>query len=83
MAQPGTPTEQPMLDTTDARLQHLEHSLYDMHNRLSRTEEYNHSLSNRHQVLLDGLVRSYQVGDARCSHPRGRNEHPNGPPHVR
>ena len=66
MTQPGTPTDPPMLDSTEARLQHLEHSLYDVHNRLSRTEDHNHSLSSRHQMLMDGLMRCHQVGGALC-----------------
>ncbi|KAK2760317.1 hypothetical protein FQN54_002385 [Arachnomyces sp. PD_36] len=57
--QPGGPSE-PMPDATDVRLLNLENSVYDMHQRLSRTEESNYMLSSRCQALTENLVRSHQ-----------------------
>jgi hypothetical protein len=39
----------------------LEHSLYDMHNRLSRAEEGNIALSSRCQSMAEGLAQCYHV----------------------
>ncbi|KAJ6084413.1 hypothetical protein N7486_011213 [Penicillium sp. IBT 16267x] len=57
-SQPGTPAE-PVPDATEARLMNLEHSLYDMHNRLSRAEEGNIALSSRCQSMAEGLAQCY------------------------
>ena len=60
VSQPGTPAE-PITDTGDSRLAQIEHSLYDMHARLMRTEESNTALSSKCTLLSDGLVRCQQV----------------------
>lgn len=39
----------------------LEHSLYDMHNRLARAEEGNVALNSRCQSMAEGLVKCYHV----------------------
>ena len=57
---PGTPAE-PMPDSTDARLVNLEHSLYDLHSRLARSEETNLIMSAKCQALTEGLVKCHQV----------------------
>lgn len=59
--QPGTPAE-PVPDATESRLLSLEHSLFDMHNRLARAEEGNIALSSRCQTMAEGLAKCYQVG---------------------
>lgn len=59
-SQPGTPAE-PVPDATEARLMNLEHSLYDMHNRLSRAEEGNIALNSRCQSMAEGLAQCYHV----------------------
>ena len=59
-SQPGTPAE-PVPDATDARLMNLEHALYDMHNRLSRSEEGNAALNVRCQGMAESLTRCYHV----------------------
>lgn len=59
-SQPGTPAESAP-DATEARLMNLEHSLYDVHNRLARAEEGNGVLSARCQALIESLSRCYQV----------------------
>lgn len=59
-SQPGTPAE-PVPDATESRLLSLEHSLFDMHNRLARAEEGNMALSSRCQNMADGLAKCYQV----------------------
>ncbi|KAL1999514.1 hypothetical protein VTN02DRAFT_4390 [Thermoascus thermophilus] len=58
-SQPGTPAE-PVPDATEVRLMHLEQSLYDMHNRLVRTEESHAMLSSRCQALTESLAKCYQ-----------------------
>ncbi|KAJ5580092.1 uncharacterized protein N7459_006077 [Penicillium hispanicum] len=57
-SQPGTPAE-PVPDATEARLMNLEHSLYDMHNRMIRAEEGNVALNSRCQNLTEGLAKCY------------------------
>lgn len=62
ISQPGTPAE-PIMDSGEARLQGLEHSLYDLHARLMRTEESNTALSAKCQALNDSLVKCHQVSE--------------------
>ncbi|MCJ1472760.1 hypothetical protein MMC13_001409 [Lambiella insularis] len=59
VSQPGTPAE-PMPETGDMRLASIEHSLYDMHTRLMRTEESNSALSSKCAMLSDSLSRCHQ-----------------------
>ncbi|KAI5794472.1 HSF-type DNA-binding-domain-containing protein [Peziza echinospora] len=56
---PGTPGDQSG-DSIEARLLGLEHSLYDLGNRLARSEEHNSILSHRCQSYLEGLTRCHQ-----------------------
>jgi hypothetical protein len=58
VSQPGTPAE-PVPDATEARLLNLEHSLYDMHTRLSRAEEAHSALNSRCQAMAESLARCY------------------------
>ena len=60
VSQPGTPAE-PLPETGDPRLAHIEHSLYDLHARLMRTEESNTALSTKCAILSDSLARCHQV----------------------
>lgn len=60
VSQPGTPAE-PIPDATEARLMNLEHTLYDMHNRLSRAEEGNAALNSRCQGMAESLTKCYNV----------------------
>ncbi|KAI9764722.1 MAG: hypothetical protein M1840_008114 [Geoglossum simile] len=55
---PGTPAE-PIPDTTESRLANLEHTLYDLSSRLSRSEESYTILSSRYQSLAEGLSRCH------------------------
>lgn len=60
---PGTPAE-PMLsmqESTESRLTQLEHTMYDMHARLARSEETSQYLYMKNQVVTDALSRSLQV----------------------
>ena len=66
VSQPGTPAET-MIDAGEARLQALEQGLYDIHARLTRTEESNTALSSKCQALNESLVKCYQVGNDRSS----------------
>ena len=59
VSQPGTPAE-PMLDPGEARLANLEHSMYEIHGRLVRTEESNTALSAKCQALNESLVKAHQ-----------------------
>lgn len=64
--QPGTPAEhipppQPVQESTESRLTGLEHTLYDMHARLARSEDTTQFLHVRHQVVMDALSRSLQA----------------------
>lgn len=59
-SQPGTPAE-PVPDATEARLMNLEHTLYDMHNRLGRAEEGNAALNARCLAMAESLSRCYHV----------------------
>lgn len=61
VSQLGTPAEA-IPDHGDARLANLEHSLYDMHSRLARTEESYALISSRCQALAEGLSKCHQVG---------------------
>lgn len=65
VSQPGTPAE-PVPDATEARLMHLEHSLFDMHNRLSRAEEGNVALNSRCHGMADSLTKCYHVSLLLC-----------------
>ena len=49
-------------DVGEVRLANLEHSLYDVHARLMRTEESNTALSAKCQALNDNLIKCLQVG---------------------
>lgn len=60
ISQPGTPAE-PVVDPAELRLQALEHSVFDLHARLSRTEESNTALSAKCHVLNESLVKCHQV----------------------
>lgn len=58
LSQPGTPAE-PTLDPHESRILQLEHRLYDLHIRLSRSEDYGAALSSRCAFLQDGLARTH------------------------
>jgi hypothetical protein len=60
MSQPGTPAE-PIPDSGDMRILNLEHSMYEMQNRMLRWEETNYILSSRCQALAECLVKCHQV----------------------
>lgn len=62
-SQPGTPAEivQPIQESTETRLTNLEHTLYDLHARLSRSEENTTFLHVKHQMMMDILMRSLAV----------------------
>jgi hypothetical protein len=62
-SQPGTPAEivQPIQESTETRLTNLEHTLYDLHGRLARSEENTNLLNIRYQIVIDTLSRSLAV----------------------
>ena len=55
------------MDAGEARLQSLEHNLYDLHARLMRTEESNTALSAKCQALNDSLIKSHQASNSSVS----------------
>ncbi|CAG5144119.1 uncharacterized protein ALTATR162_LOCUS1483 [Alternaria atra] len=55
----GQPVE-PMPDPTESRLQNLEHSLYDMHARMQRSEDTCAYLNQRSSVLAEGMMKCHQ-----------------------
>lgn len=61
-SQPGTPAEPVQLppETTDGRLAHLEHSIYEINSRLHKSEEQTHSLHVRNQAAMDTISRLLQ-----------------------
>ena len=67
VSQPSTPAEVNPAEPGDVRLANLEHSLYELHARLMRTEESNTALSSKCQALNDSLLKCLQVCDC-CSH---------------
>lgn len=65
--QPGTPVE-PIPDPFEARLAMLEHSMYDAHVRLARSEDSSAYLNSKCQALTEGLLRCHQVSQVNCYH---------------
>ncbi len=61
VSQPGTPAEPVPELSSEARIANLEHSLYELHTRLVRTEESNTALSSKCQALSDGFSKCHQV----------------------
>jgi hypothetical protein len=63
LSQPGTPAEpmHSMQESTESRLTNLEHTLYEMHARLQRTEDNSQFMHVRNQVVMDALARSLQL----------------------
>jgi HSF-type DNA-binding len=65
---PTQPISQPhgapdtMADPVEQRLSILEHSYFDMHARLARSEDSNMYLTNKCHMLFDGLIKCHQVG---------------------
>lgn len=58
--QPGTPAE-PLPDTLEQRMVQMEHAVYRMNQRLSRTDDSLAMLSLKCQALTEGLVQCHQV----------------------
>ena len=58
--QTGTSTE-PLPDTLEQRMAHMEHAAYRMNQRVSRTDDNLAMLSLKCQALTEGLVRCHQV----------------------
>ncbi|KAI4249232.1 MAG: hypothetical protein L6R40_000690 [Gallowayella cf. fulva] len=60
VSQPGTPAEPVPELSSDVRIANLEHTLYELHTRLVRTEESNTALSSKCQALSDGVTKCHQ-----------------------
>ncbi|KAJ5032938.1 uncharacterized protein L3040_009527 [Drepanopeziza brunnea f. sp. 'multigermtubi'] len=62
-SQPGTPAEpmHAMHESTESRLTNLEHTLYEVHARLQRSEDSVHFMHVRNQVVMEALSRSLQL----------------------
>jgi hypothetical protein len=78
LTQPGTPAEpmHTMQESTESRLTQLEHTLYDMHARLQRSEDNSQFLHVRNQIVMESLSRSLQVCLNFCSHFHDRAKPP-------
>jgi hypothetical protein len=50
-----------MPDPVESRLNVLEHSLYDVHARMSRTEDSCAYLNQKNMLLMEGMLRCHQV----------------------
>lgn len=50
-----------MQESTESRLTGLEHTLYDMHARLQRSEDNSQILHVRNQLVMDAMSRVLQV----------------------
>lgn len=63
LSQPGTPAEpiHSMQESTESRLTNLEHTLYETHARLQRTEDNSQFMHVRNQVVMEALTRSLQL----------------------
>ncbi|KAI4118527.1 MAG: hypothetical protein LQ345_001461 [Seirophora villosa] len=59
-SQPGTPAEPVPELSSEVRIANLEHSLYELHTRLIRTEESNTALSSKCQALSDSVTKCHQ-----------------------
>ncbi|KAM0286637.1 hypothetical protein ACHAO9_008070 [Fusarium lateritium] len=61
-SQPGTPTElvPPPPESADARLLNIEHTLFDLSNRLQRSEEAAHYMHVKNQAAMDTVNRLLQ-----------------------
>ncbi|KAK2624283.1 hypothetical protein QTJ16_006233 [Diplocarpon rosae] len=62
-SQPGTPAEpvHPMQESTESRLTNLEHTLYEVHARLQRSEDNAQFMHVKNQVVMEALSRSLQL----------------------
>ncbi|KAF2107861.1 HSF-type DNA-binding-domain-containing protein [Lophiotrema nucula] len=56
---PGAPAEQ-MTEPVESRLSLLEHSLYDVHARMQRSEDSCAYLNQKNAVLMEGMMRCHQ-----------------------
>ncbi|KAH7370558.1 HSF-type DNA-binding-domain-containing protein [Rhexocercosporidium sp. MPI-PUGE-AT-0058] len=64
LSQPGTPAEPihpAMQESAETRLTNLEHTLYEMHARLQRSEDNSQFIHTRNQVVMEALSRSLQI----------------------
>jgi cob(I)alamin adenosyltransferase len=61
-SQPGTPAElvPPPPESADARLLNIEHTLFDLSNRLQRSEEAAHYMHVKNQAAMDTVNRLLQ-----------------------
>lgn len=61
---PAGPLVESMPDPVESRLNNLEHSLYDMHSRVQRSEDACAYLTQKTLLYTEGMMRCHQVG--RC-----------------
>ncbi|KAL7276928.1 Flocculation suppression protein [Rhizina undulata] len=59
-SQPGTPGGEQPQDTVDNRLGVIEQTLFEINNRLNRSEETNVLLMSKYQLAIEGLTRCHQ-----------------------
>lgn len=68
-SQPGTPAEPAVMESADCRITNLEHSVYELHTRLARSEEINASLNSRCHASTEAVLRFQHVGDVLDADP--------------
>ncbi len=64
----GANSVEPVMESTDVRIAHLEHTLYDVHTRLAQTEDNYISLNAKYQVSNEALLRFNQVCNSSYSY---------------
>ena len=73
------PLPETTAESTESRLDLLERNLYDVHSRLTRSEEQNARMNTRYQDLTDKLTKSYQHNKELSQHLASLVEDPNHP----
>ncbi|KAF1842398.1 uncharacterized protein K460DRAFT_409815 [Cucurbitaria berberidis CBS 394.84] len=76
----GQPVE-PMPDPVESRLNGLEHSLYDMHARMQRSEDTCAYLNQKTLVLMEGMMRCHQWNQDLSSYIMAMVPDPENPIH--
>ncbi|KKY24442.1 putative flocculation suppression protein [Phaeomoniella chlamydospora] len=80
VSQPGTPAEA-MPDTTETRLMHLEHNLYEIHARLARADESNSIMTAKVQALSENMNKCFQWNNSLAQFIRAMIPDPEHPIH--
>ncbi|KAI0163206.1 HSF-type DNA-binding-domain-containing protein [Pestalotiopsis sp. NC0098] len=82
-SQPGTPSEPmpPIPDGVDPRVVGIEHTLFDLTNRLSRSEEASQYMHVKHQAMSDTITRLLEFNESLARTVLSLVPNPNEPVH--